>query len=287
MSHQGIDIKKLPKLENPLLIAGFEGWGNALKISSGMAAYLIRKLNAEQFATLNPDRFYRYDEARPMVKIEEGILEQVTPPGGSFYASRTGPEQNDVVILKADEPSLKWYQFIDDMFLLSRELGVETIITLGSMYDNVLHTDRVISGIASTPELVAYLSERNINSISYQGPSAIHSIIQMEGPKNGFKCISLWSHCPFYLQGTTHFGILSQLGSVLAAMGDFELDTTDLEDSWKRLNEQIQELVKNNAEIQNIISELRKSKVRGSAADMRGSLRDEKVINIEDFLDPK
>lgn len=287
MGNQGIDIKKLPKLEKPLLIAGFEGWGNALKISSGMAAYLIRKLNAEQFATLNPDRFYRYDEARPVVKIEEGILEQVTPPGGSFYASRTGPEQNDVVILKADEPSLKWYQFIDDMFLLSRELGVETIITLGSMYDNVLHTDRVISGIASTPELVAYLSERNINSISYQGPSAIHSIIQLEGPKNGFKCISLWSHCPFYLQGTTHFGILSQLGSVLAAMGGFELDTTDLEDSWKRLNEQIQELVKNNAEIQNIISELRKSKVRGSTADMRGSLRDEKVINIEDFLDPK
>ena len=182
---------------------------------------------------------------------------------------------------------MKWYQFIDEMFFLCRELGVETIITLGSMYDNVLHTDRVISGIASTQEMIAYLNENNISSISYQGPSAIHSVIQLEGPKNGFKCISLWSHCPFYLQGTTHFGILSHLGSVLATMGGFELDTTDLEDSWKRLNEQIQELIKNNAEIQNIISELRKSKVRGSAADMRGSLRDEKVINIEDFLDPK
>lgn len=287
MSNQGIDITKLPQLEKPLLIAGFEGWGNALKISSGMAAYLIRKLNAEQFARLNPDHFYRYDEARPMVKIEEGRLKQVTPPGGAFYASQTGSKQNDVVILKADEPSLKWYQFIDELFGLCRQLGVETIITLGSMYDNVLHTDRVISGIASTEELVAYLSERNINSISYQGPSAIHSIIQLEGPKNGFKCISLWSHCPFYLQGTTHFGILSHLGAVLATMGDFDLDTTDLEDSWKRLNEQIQELVKNNTEIQNIINELRKSKVRGSATGMRGSLKNEKVINIEDFFDPK
>ena len=287
MSNHGIHIRTLPQLEKPLLIAGFEGWGNALKISSGMAAYLIRKLKAQQFATINPDSFYRFDEARPMVKIEEGLLKQVTPPGGSFYASQTDLEQKDVVILKADEPSLNWYQFIDEMFFLCRELGVETIITLGSMYDNVLHTDRVISGIASTEELVAYLNEKNINSISYQGPSAIHSIIQLEGPKKGFKCISLWSHCPFYLQGTTHFGILSHLGSILATMGDFELDTTDLEDSWKRLNEQIQELVKNNAEIQNIISELRKSKVRGSAADMRGAVKDEKVINIEDFLDPK
>jgi len=287
MSYQGIDLKKFPQLEKPLLIAGFEGWGNALKISSGMAAYLVRKLNAEQFATLNPDYFYRYDETRPVVKIEEGILKQVEPPGGAFFASHTGAEQKDVVILKADEPSLKWYQFIDEMFLLCRELGVETIITLGSMYDNVLHTDRVTSGIASTDKLIAYLNERDITPISYQGPSAIHSIIQLEGPKNGFQCISLWSHCPFYLQGTTHFGILSHLGMLLSTMGDFDLDTSDLEDSWKRLNEQIQELVKNNPEIQRIISELRKSKVRGSAADMRGSLKDEKVINIEDFLDPK
>jgi proteasome assembly chaperone (PAC2) family protein len=103
MSYQGINLKKFPQLEKPLLIAGFEGWGNALKISSGMAAYLVRKLNAEQFATLNPDYFYRYDEARPVVKIEEGILKQVEPPGGAFFASHTGPEQKDVVILKADE----------------------------------------------------------------------------------------------------------------------------------------------------------------------------------------
>ena len=97
------------------------------------------------------------------------------------------------------------------------------------MYDNVLHTDRVVSAIASTAELVAKLKEKNIKAISYQGPSAIHSIIQLEGPKKGFQCISLWSHCPFYLQGTTHFGILSHLGALLSAMGEFDLDTADLE----------------------------------------------------------
>lgn len=287
MSTKEIQIQELPQLRKPVLIAGFDGWGNALKISSGMATYLIRKLNAKQFATINPDAFFRYDDARPLVKIEEGILKNVVPPGGTFYATRTDADRNDVVILKADEPNLNWYRFIAEMFSLCHKLGVKTIITLGSMYDNVLHTDRVISGIASSEELVAKLNEQNINSISYQGPSAIHSIIQLEGPKKGFECISLWSHCPFYLQGTTHFGILSHLGALLSSMGKFDLDTADLEDSWQSLNKQIQELVENNAEIQSIISELRKSKVRGSAASMKGSLKDEKVINIEDFLEPK
>jgi proteasome assembly chaperone (PAC2) family protein len=287
MGIEEIQLKELPQLKKPVLIAGFDGWGNALKISSGMAAYLIRKLNAKQFAKLNPDTFFRYDDARPLVNIEEGILKRIVPPGGTFYAARTDEDRNDVVILKADEPNLKWYRFIEETFSLCHKLGVETIITLGSMYDNVLHTDRVISGIASSQQLVAKLNEQNINSISYQGPSAIHSIIQLEGSKKGFQCISLWSHCPFYLQGTTHFGILSHLGALLSSMGNFDLDTADLEESWKSLNEQIQELVKNNADIQNIISELRKSKVRGSAATMKGSLKDEKVINIEDFLEPK
>ena len=61
MNENGIQIHELPDLKNPLLIAGFDGWGNALKISSGMAAYLIRTFKAQRFAELDPDVFFRYD----------------------------------------------------------------------------------------------------------------------------------------------------------------------------------------------------------------------------------
>ena len=84
MSEPGIQIDKLPDLKNPLLIAGFDGWGNALKISSGMAAYLVRKFKAQRFAEINPDLFFRYDEMRPVVHIEEGVLKSLTPPGGTL-----------------------------------------------------------------------------------------------------------------------------------------------------------------------------------------------------------
>ena len=72
MSNPGIHIKELPQLKNPVLIAGFDGWGNALNISNGMVAYLIRRLKARNFADLDPDTFYRYDEQRPVVDIAEG-----------------------------------------------------------------------------------------------------------------------------------------------------------------------------------------------------------------------
>ncbi len=288
MNTAGIHIQELPQLIKPVLIAGFDGWGNALNISNGMAAYLVRRLEAKKFADLDPDTFYRYDEQRPVVDIVEGKLNTLKPPRGSFYAVETDEDQSDLVILKANEPSLRWFQFVELLFSICQKLQVRNVITIGSMYDNVLHTDRILSGIASSPEMLAELNQKRINSISYQGPSAIHSIIQSEGTKKGFDCISLWSHCPYYLQGTTHFGILSYLGQLIAELANFQLDTLDLQANWKKLEDQINTLVESNRELQSLISNLRKEKVKGSAANLRGAAKsDEKIINLQDFLDPK
>ena len=288
MSDHGIHIKELPKLKNPLLIAGFDGWGNALNISKGMVNYLIRRMKAKHFADLDPDTFYRYDDQRPQVSIVGGILKSFRSPGGSFYAAQTDAGQSDLVILKADEPNLRWFQLADQLFLICQKLGIRTVITLGSMYDNVLHTDRIVSGVASTEDMVSRLMESDINPIDYQGPSAIHTIIHSEGSKRGFECISLWSHCPYYLQGTTHFGLLSHMGRLIAELANFQIDTPDLEAKWRKLKEQINRLIDGNSELQSLISSLRKEKLKGTTTSLKGTLSsDKKIINLKDFLDPK
>lgn len=288
MSPNGIHIQELPDLKNPVLIAGFDGWGNALKISSGMTAYLIRSFKARQFAAMDADVYYRYDELRPVVHIEDGVLKRFSPPEGAFYAARTAADQPDLVILQADEPHLSWVGFANEFYNICEKLKIETVITMGSMYDHVLHTDRVISAISSNTTLASALQEKGVNSITYQGPSAIHSIIHSAGAKRNVACMSLWCHCPYYLQGTTHFGILAHLGKLLGALGGFELSTEDLEASWEKLHVQIEQLIQNNAELQAVVKQIRKAKVRGTAAEMKGSLSSgQKIINIQDFLQPK
>lgn len=288
MSEQGIFIEELPELNKPVLIAGFDGWGNALDVSNGMAKYLINKLTAKYFARINPDTFYRYDEARPVVNIENGDLKSLSPQGGSFYASQSDSVKKDLIILKAHEPNLRWFHFVDELFSLCEKLGVETIITLGSMYDNVLHTDRIISGIASNQDLLSKMREQKVIPISYHGPSAIHSIIHSEGQTRGFQSISLWCHCPYYLQGITHYGVMSSLGELLSLLGEFELEVEDLEKNWEKLNKQIQVLIENNPEFGDIIDKLRKEKIKGSWASMKGSeKKNEKVISLKDYLEPR
>ncbi len=288
MQHDPIHIHRLPDLKYPICIAGFEGWGNALDVSKAMITYLIRKLDAEPFASINGDLFYRFDESRPWVEIEGGVLKSIDPPGGNFYTANLAHSEHGLLLLRATEPHVRWYTFVEGVLRLCKELQVETIITLGSMYDNVLHSDTVISGFASTPELLHTLEERDIVPVNYQGPGAIHSLFHSEGQKLGFQCISLWCHCPYYLQGTTHFGLLSALGETLSFLCGFELDRTELDVSWKELNKQIQSLIEKNPELQKMIEDLRKAKVRGSWETIKGSPRkDGKVIHIEDFLRPK
>ncbi|MBW1780289.1 MAG: PAC2 family protein [Deltaproteobacteria bacterium] len=288
MPEQGIEIDERPVLKDPLLIAGFEGWGNALNVSHGMAAFLIRKLNAKCFARLNPDLFYRYDKSRPFVDIKDGILKEMSPPGGSFYVAGALSAGRDIIILKSDEPQLRWGRFVDNLFSLCHDLGVKTIVTLGSMYDNVLHSDRILSGIASDDELLSKLKEKQAIPINYQGPSAIHSTIHLEAKKRGFQSLSLWCHCPYYLEGAVHFGLLAHLGALLSFLGGFELDTEELETEWRKLNRQIQDLIEGNPELKTMINEIRKAKVRASWTGMKGATtKGNKIINLNDYINSR
>ncbi len=288
MKEEGIHIETLPELQKPILIVGFGGWGDALNVATETVAYLIRKFEAGSFARLNPDLFYRYDQVRPIVNIEKGVLKDLSIPGGFFYAAKPGSEGRDLLILKAEEPNLRWQYFAEEVFSLCERLGVEYVITLGSMIDNVLHSDRIVSGFGSSEALLEKLRQKNVSPISYHGPSAIHSTLHSEGKKRGFPCISLWCHCPYYLQGATHFGMMSHLGSLLSYFGEFELETEELEEKWKELEEEIQKVIETNPQAQALIKELRKAKVRGSWERMKDSAKqDGKVINLQDFLEPK
>jgi cell division protein FtsL len=71
-------------------------------------------------------------------------------------------------------------------------------------------------------------------------------------------------------------------------MVNFQLDTLDLQAEWKKLEEQINTLIDGNSELQSLIKNLRREKVKGSSIDLKGAIKSgQKIINLQDFLDPK
>jgi len=62
------------------------------------------------------------------------------------------------------------------------------------------------------------------------------------------------------------------------------LDTQELDRTWKDLSKQIQGIIEKNPELQSMVNDLRKSKLKGSWDTAR---KQDKVIHLEDFLKPK
>lgn len=277
-------IEQTPEVTHPVVIIGFEGWANGGNLAVGMIDYLIKKFGATRFAKIDANNFYRFDDARPIVKIEGGHLKEVLPPEAAFYSAQDKETGVDLVLFKANEPHLRWFSFVEVVLSLCKQLGVKLIISLGGLQDSVVHTDAIISGFASSEQLLERLKQIQVNLAEYQGPGAIHSLIFQQGKGMGIEGISLWGHCPFYLQGT-HLRLLSRMATVLADLGGFHVDTGELEKGWTQLARSIQRFIDGNPELQKAIKEIMKSKTPSELR--RPERKDGKVIYLDDFFKPK
>jgi len=284
--HDELIIEKKPEVSHPVLIIGFEGWANGGNVAVGMIDYLINKFEATRFAEIDPDNFYRFDDVRPTVRVKDGLLNSVIPVEAGFYAAYNKEAGVDLVLFKAHEPHLRWFSFGEAVLSLCQELGVELIISLGGLQDSVVHTDAVISGFASSPQLLERLKENQVIPAEYEGPGAIHSLIFQQAEGKGIEGISLWGHCPFYVQGT-HLRLLCRMATILADLAGFEMDTSELEKGWTQLARSIQRFIDGNPELQSAIKEIMKSKAKPAGELHPPEPTDDKVIYLDDFFKPK
>jgi len=282
--NEEIVIEHMPELSAPILVLGFEGWPNGGNVAVGLLDFLIQTLGATRFASMNLNAFCRFDDIRPTVKIQRGELHEVSFPEAVFYAVPQEQIETSLILFKAHEPHFRWDLFVDKVLSLCRQLEVGLIISLGGLQDKVVHTDAIISGLASSPELLKRLGQNEVIPIDYEGPGAIHSLIMQEAKSVGIEGMSLWGHCPFYVQGT-HLRLLSRMGTVLANLGGFQIDTTELEKGWMQLARQIQRFVDDNPELQRVIEGITRSKTAGQPS---GSMKTEgNVIYLDDFFGSK
>ena len=287
MTYTTFQLETAPELSSPVVVVGFRGWGNALEVASGMAAYLVDSLSGRSIGRLDSDACYHYDENRPVVAIESGRIESINPPGGSFFAVKTADDENDLLVLTADEPSLKWHRFSWELVQLAREMSARQLISLGSMFDHVLHTDRIISAATTGEDQTDVFNHHGVLPINYQGPSAIHTVILEACRKQGLAGASLWCHCPAYLQGITHHGIMLHLTRLLVDMVKFSIKTEVLESRWEAMEIQIRELIADNPKLEGVIDQIRRKKRQGAWQNLQatGEAQDN-VINLQDFIDP-
>lgn len=281
MTEDLVTFYQMPSLHAPILIVGFGGWSNAGNIAVKTIEHLVREKRATLLAEIDPDPFYQFTQNRPAITVKEGRLHEISLQRPSFYFWPNREGEHDLILLKSQEPDCRWLSFVHTLFHLCKQWAVTHIINIGGLYDDVLHTEAVVSGVYSLGEWRDVFSKNDISLIEYEGPSGIHSIIMQRAEKEGYPLVGLWGHSPLYLRGS-NFRVVIRIIDLVGSIFGFPVETSELERALGGFDHQIEEILKDNVELTDHIEKIKRLR---SVEPRKNDTP--KVINIKDFIRPK
>jgi len=243
-----------PALERPVLVTAFRGWNDGGQGATLAAGYLARLWDAERFADIDPEGFMDFQATRPHVSLEEGLTRRIDWPENAFYHARIPGAERDVVLLLGVEPNLRWRTFCGLVLDLVRDLGVELVVTLGSLLADVPHTRAApVTGTATDPQLVESLG---LQHSRYEGPTGIVGILQDACRRTNIPAASLWAAVPHYVSLAPSPRAARALCDRLAGLLSIPIDTRELAEAEENYAEQVTEAVATDAETAAYVEEL-------------------------------
>ena len=249
-----LSVSFRPTLRRPVLIAAFRGWNDGGQGASLGGAYLAKQWDATRFAEIDPETFYDFQATRPQVSLIDGITRQLDWPDNAFFHAPIPGADRDAILLLGVEPNLRWKTFTKLVLELAEELGVELLVTLGSLLADVPHTRPApVTGAATDPALVADLG---LEPSRYEGPTGIVGVVHDSCRDAGIPSVSLWAAVPHYVSlapsPRAALALVRRLGELLRV--DIELE--ELEHASEEYNEQVSEAVSTDAETASYVEEL-------------------------------
>jgi proteasome assembly chaperone (PAC2) family protein len=247
-------ISERPTLDRPLLIAAFRGWNDGGQGATLAAGYLARTWKAERFGDIDPESFYDFQATRPHVSLVDGVTRRIDWPENAFFHARVAGADRDAVIFVGVEPNLRWRAFTGLVLELARELGVELVVTLGSLLADVPHTRPApVSGSASDPELVESLG---LQASRYEGPTGIVGILHDACRQASVPSVSLWAAVPHYVSLAPNPRAAKALCERLASLLGVEIEVRELDKAISTYSDQVTEAVSSDPETAAYVEEL-------------------------------
>jgi proteasome assembly chaperone (PAC2) family protein len=243
-----------PSLRAPVLISAFRGWNDGGQGASLAGGYLAKTWQSVRFAEIEPENFYDFQATRPHVPLVEGQTRHIDWPENAFYHSSIPGLDRDAVLLLGIEPNLRWRTFTGMVVDLARDLGVELMITLGSLLADVPHTrPSPVTGGATDPELIERLG---LQRSRYEGPTGIVGVLHDACNQADIPSVSLWAAVPHYVSlapsPRAALALCQRLGDILGT----RIDVAELEEASDRYSEQVSEAVASDEETAAYVEEL-------------------------------
>jgi len=248
-------LDRLPKLKGPHALAILRPWIDVGSVGTLIFSQLEGYLGAKELGRLaRPGNFFDFTRYRPSIYFEEG-QRQVSIPNTTISYARQGKGQ-DFLFLKFLEPHALGEVYVDSALQLLRRFGVKRYCLLGSMYDMVPHTRKLlVSGGAIGEGAEQDLEKAGIQPSDYQGPTTINFLITQQAPQLGIETLWFIVHLPQYVQLDENYIGKARLMEVLGTLYNLPKDEKDTVIAEKQL-EEINTAVEERPELKDIVSQL-------------------------------
>jgi proteasome assembly chaperone (PAC2) family protein len=249
-----LQVSFRPELRDPVLVAAFRGWNDGGQGASLAAGYLAKAWEAERFAEIDAEDFYDFQATRPMVTLEDGETRKLEWPDNGFFHARVPGSRRDAVILIGTEPNLRWRTFAGLVLGLAQDLGVQRIVTFGSLLADVPHTRPApVTAAATDAQMV---EELGLEPSRYEGPTGIVGVLLDAARKASIPSLSLWAAVPHYVSlapsPRAALALVNRFGELL----ELDIETDELETASDEYSEQVSEAVSTDADTAAYVEEL-------------------------------
>ena len=242
-----------PRLRGPLLLAAFDGWNDAGEAATTALDAIGDALAAETFAVIDPEEFYDFQATRPTVRLVDGHR-RVEWPAIELRAAHLPAADHDLIVVRGQEPNLRWRTFATEVVELASSLGVEMLVTVGALLADVPHT-RPVQVVSSAGD--RDLAERlGLNVSRYEGPTGILGVLGDLATSEGIPTVGLWAALPHYLNLAPNPWGAMALIEELRRLLPMAVDTGPLADQTEAFDAAVADLVEENPELAGYIERL-------------------------------
>jgi hypothetical protein len=220
----------LPALEEPIVLAAFDGWVDAGSAATNALAVLVD--GAPVIADFDPDELFDYRSRRPTLEIRDGRLSSLAWPEITLRHARLGGR--DLLVLTGAEPDDAWRRFGADVMELLALLHVNGWVSLGAIPAAVPHTRPIpILGTEARPGLLRGGVTAGPTGL-LRVPSAALSMLEMAAGEVGIEAVGYFAQIPHYVTGPYALAAVELLRAVERHLG-VELPRGDLTEEARQL----------------------------------------------------
>ena len=270
------------------MVIAFGGWSDAGEAATGVINHLLSTLSSdcdspefapELIAEVDSEDFYDFQVNRPLIFVDDSMIRSLTWPGVQIFGLRNPNGERDFVVVRGVEPSMRWRGFASQLLDLADDLEVELVITLGSMLADTPHTRAIpVSGTGAHPDIAARLG---VEVSRYEGPTGILAVIQDGCVRRGIDAVALWAAVPHYANASPSPKATLALVNGLEDFLEINLPQGDLHEEAREWGKSINEMVKEDSDIEEYIKTLEESKDATEISDESG---EELAREVERFL---